>query len=264
MIGTRLTRRSRVIRQLLVTVLIIPFVFPIGVIIGTSFAGAGVVANYTAVVSQTPFLRYALNSMVIAIGVIALVYTCTMLAGYAFAKMRFTGKKLLFNAILVGLTLPVMSIIVPIFIAIQRLGLFSNPLAVVIPLSAVLVPFTLLLARNYMAGIPDELLEAARVDGATSFGTLLRIVIPLSAPISAVIIVWSFLQAWNEFFLPLLVLQNEDSRAITQIPLLFTSQYGSDVPKIFASLVLMSIPIVVAYVCLQRLFEKGLTAGAIK
>lgn len=264
MIGTKLTGRGRVLVQLFATLLLLPFVFPIVAIIGTSFTGAGAAANYGAVLAQTPFLRYALNSLVIALGTVAIVYVCTMLAGYAFAKMRFAGKRLLFNAILVGLTLPVLSIIVPIFIAIQRLGLFSNPIAVIVPLSAVLVPFTLLLARNYLAGVPEEILEAARVDGASSFGTLIRIVIPLSAPISAVIVVWAFLQAWNEFFLPLLVLQGEDSRAITQIPQFFTSQYGSDVPKIFAALVLMSIPIVIAYLCLQRLFERGLTAGAVK
>lgn len=264
MIGTNVSRRSRTIAQLVATLIVIPFAFPLVTIVLTSFGGEGAVANYTAVVAETPFLRYALNSLVIAVGSVALVYTCTMLAGYAFAKMNFRGKSLLFNAILVGLVLPVLSIIVPIFIAAQRLGLFSNPLAVIIPLSATLVPFTLLLARNYLSGIPDEILEAARVDGATSFGTLLRIVIPLVAPISAVIVVWAFLQAWNEFFLPLLILQDADSRAITQVPQFFTSQYGSDVPKIFASLVLLSIPIVVAYLSLQKLFERGLTAGAVK
>ncbi|MBZ2198965.1 carbohydrate ABC transporter permease [Occultella gossypii] len=264
MIGTRSTRRSRLIAQLVATVVVIPFAFPLVTILVTSFGGEGAVANYAAVISETPFLRFALNSLVIAVGTVALVYACTMSAGYAFAKMQFRGKSLLFNAILVGLILPTLAIIVPIFITVQRLGLFSNPIAVIVPLSATLVPFTLLLARNYLVGIPDEILEAARVDGATSFGTLIRIVIPLSAPISAVVVVWAFLQAWNDLFLPLLILQDEDARAITQVPLYFTSQYGSDVPKIFASLVLLSLPIVIAYLALQKLFERGLTAGAVK
>lgn len=264
MVGTRATRRGRIIAQIAATIILIPFLFPMVTIVATSFGGAGAIENYRTVITETPFLRYAFNSLVIAVGTVALVYTCTMLAGYAFARMNFAGKRLLFNAILVGLTLPVISIIVPIFIVVQRLGMFSNPISVIVPLSAVLVPFTLLLARNYLAGIPEEILEAARVDGASSFSTLIRIVIPLSAPISAVVVVWAFLQAWNEFFLPLLILQEADSRAITQVPQFFTSQYGSDVPKIFASLVLLSIPIVIAYLSLQKLFERGLTAGAIK
>jgi ABC-type glycerol-3-phosphate transport system permease component len=137
-------------------------------------------------------------------------------------------------------------------------------LAVVVPLSAVVVPFTLTLVKGYLDDLPDEILEAARVDGATTFGTLIRIVIPLSGPISAVVILWTFLQAWNEFFLPLLVMQREDSRAITQIPAYFTSQYGSDVPKIFAALVLMSLPVTIAYLLAQRSFQQGLTAGSLK
>jgi len=260
----RISLRQRLVYQVVATVLVIPFLFPLVAIVAISFSGQGPLANYAAVITQTPFFTFLLNSAVISAGTIALIYAVTMLAGFAFAKLKFTGRRLLFNAILVGLVLPSIALMVPMFIIVRQLGLFNNFLAVILPLSAVTVPLTLLLARNYLNGIPDEVIEAAKIDGATSFGTLVRIVIPLSRPITAVIIVWAFLQAWNEFFLPLLFLQDQNLQVLTQVPQFFTSTYGSDVPKIFAALVLVCLPIVITYLLLQKFFEKGLTAGAVK
>lgn len=260
----RATTGQRIFYQVFATVLVIPFLFPLVSIVAISFSGQGAVANYSAVITETPFLRFMLNSAIISIGTIAVIYVFTMLAGYAFAKLDFTGKTLLFNAILVGLVLPSIALMVPMFIIVRQLGLFNNYLAVIIPLSAVTIPLTLLLARNYLQGIPDEVIEAAKIDGATSFSTLWRVVIPLSKPITAVIIVWAFLNAWNEFFLPLLFLQDQSMQVVTQVPQFFTSTYGSDVSKIFAALVLICLPIVLAYLLLQKFFERGLTAGAIK
>lgn len=260
----RPTPLTRIIAQIVATLVALPFALVLVAIAATSFGGEGFVANYAAVLTQTPFLQSTLNSAIISAGTIALVYVCTMLAAFAFAKMRFRGKRLIFNAILVGLVLPTIALIVPLFVMVQRLNLFNNFLSVVIPLATTIIPFTLLLTRNYLASVPDEVLEAARLDGCTSFGTLVRIVLPLSRPITAVIIVWAFLQGWNEFFLPLLFFQDPSLSTVTTIPLYFTSTYGSDQPKIFAALVLICLPVVIAYLCLQRFFEKGLSAGAIK
>ena len=257
-------KRTRLIAQVVATVFAIPFLLPLIAIVSESFQGEGFAKNYLAVLTETPIVQSALNSAIISAGVIALVYVCTMLSGYAFGKMHFKGKKLVFNAILVGLVLPTIALVVPLFLIVQRLGLFNNYLAVIVPLAATVIPFTLLLTRNYLAAIPDEVLEAARIDGCSSFGTLVRIVLPLAKPITAVLVVWAFLQAWNEFFLPLLFLQDQSLQTVTTIPLYFTSTYGSDQPKIFAALVLICLPIVIAYLCLQKFFEKGLSAGAIK
>ncbi len=260
----RTSLTTKIIFQAVATIIALPFALGLITIIATSFGGAGFAANYAAVLTKTPFLRSTLNSAAISLGVIALVYVCTMLSAYAFAKMRFKGKKLIFNAILVGLVLPAIALIVPLFIMVQRLNLFNNYLSVIVPLATTTIPFTLLLTRNYLANIPDEVLEAARIDGCTSFAALVRIVLPLSRPITAVIIVWAFLQGWNEFFLPLLFFQDPSLQTVTTIPLYFTSTYGSDQPKIFAALVLICLPVVIAYLSLQKFFEKGLSAGAIK
>lgn len=260
----RPTLTSRITSQVIVTLIIIPFVLPLIAIVAKTFDGAGFVDNYLAVLTKTPLLQSLFNSAVIAAGVIVLVYVCTMLAGYALSKMRFAGKTVIFNAILVGLVLPTIALIVPLFIFVSTFELFNNYLAVIIPLATTIIPFTLLLTRNYLIAIPDEVLEAARIDGCNSFGVLIRVVLPLAKPITAVLIVWAFLQSWNEFFLPLLFLPDPNLGTVTTIPLYFTSTYGSDQPKIFAALVLISLPIVIAYLALQKFFEKGLSAGAIK
>ncbi|MBN9104601.1 MAG: carbohydrate ABC transporter permease [Propionibacteriaceae bacterium] len=261
---TRPTWRSRTLYQVLATVLVLPFLLPLLWIVAISFEGAGAVVNYTAVVTQTPFLSFVVNSLIISIGTVGLVFASTMLAGYALGKLHFHGRELIFTAILAGLMLPAVALVVPLFTIVKTLGLFNNYLAVILPLTAGLLPMTILLTRNFVKGIPDELLDAARIDGATSFGALTRIVIPLSRPIIAVVIVWAFLNSWNEFFLPLVFLQSTSMQVITQIPTYFTSTYGSDVPKIFAALVLMCLPIVIGYLSFQKFFERGLTAGAIK
>ncbi|MET4782259.1 carbohydrate ABC transporter permease [Glaciihabitans sp. UYNi722] len=260
----RPNKRTRLIAQIAATALALPFLLPLVAIVAESLQGEGFIKNYQAVLTKTPILQSALNSAIISAGVIALVYVCTMLSAYAFGKMNFAGKKLVFNAILVGLVLPTIALVVPLFLIVQKLGLFNNYLAVIVPLAATVIPFTLLLTRNYLAAIPDEVLEAARIDGCSSFGTLVRIVLPLAKPITAVLVVWAFLQAWNEFFLPLLFLQDQSLQTVTTIPLYFTGTYGSDQPKIFAALVLICLPIVIAYLSLQKFFEKGLSAGAIK
>lgn len=260
----RVTKRKRVVYQIIATLLMIPFVLPLIAIVGTSFAGEGFVENYGTVLTQTPFLRSTLNSAIIAVCTIALVYLVTMVAGYAFAKLKFAGKNLLYSAILVGLSLPAIALTVPLFVVVQRLGLTNNYLAVILPLAATTIPFTLLLVRNYLAGLPDEFLEAAKLDGCTSFSALFRIVFPLSRPITAVVIVWTFLQSWNEFFLALLFLQRGDLQTLTQIPAYFVTAYGTDTPKIFAALVLISLPVASAYLLFQKFFERGLSAGALK
>ncbi|SDS87785.1 carbohydrate ABC transporter membrane protein 2, CUT1 family [Paraoerskovia marina] len=260
----RLNPGKLLIAQIVATLIAIPFLFPLVAIVSKSFEGAGFYENYSTVLTTTPILRSAMNSAIIAIGVISIVYVITMLAGYAFAKMGFKGKKLVFNAILVGLILPNIALIVPLFIGVQALGMFNNYLAVIIPLAATTTPFTLLLTRNYMQSIPTEVLEAATIDGCSSFSTLIRIVLPLAKPISAVVVVWTFLGAWNEFFLPLIFLQDPNMQTVTTIPMYFTSTYGSDQPKIFAALVLISLPVVILYLVFQKFFEKGMTAGAIK
>ncbi|WP_203567655.1 carbohydrate ABC transporter permease [Aestuariimicrobium ganziense] len=258
-------RRARVLAQVVATLVAAVYLFPlVSAVLVSGEGGEGYAKNYWVVLTESPLLRFARNSLVIVIGTVSITYVATMLAAYAFAKVRPVGNKTLYYMVLAALTLPAISLIVPLFAMVQRFNLFNNYFAVILPLAATSVPFTVLLTRNFMEGVPNELLEAAEIEGASSFRALLHIVLPLAKPISAVVIVWTLLGSWNEFFLPLLFFQDPSMQVVTQVPTYFTGVYSQDTPKVFAALILISMPVVITYLSMQRYFERGLTAGALK
>lgn len=256
--------RARWGMQLVLTAMIIPFAAPLYLMVQGSTQGDGLLRNYRAVLSRPELPRFFLNSIEIAVLVIVITYTCTMLAAYALAKLRLRGREIAFYVLLAGLTLPSASLSVPLFITIRELGLFNTDWAVVLPLSALQISFSVLLARSFMEGVPDAILDAARCDGASSRQAFWHVLLPICRPVSAVIIVWSFVGAWNEYLLPLLFLQKTDQQTITLVPTFFESQYTADQTKIMAASVITTIPTVLLYLGLQRFFERGLTVGAVK
>lgn len=257
------SRWAKITAQVVVTLIAIPFLLPLVAMVQTSLRGAGL-SNYATVLREPMFSRFFLNSALIAAGSIVLTYTAAITGAYAFAKLRIRGKEFLFYALLIALTLPSVMILVPLFITIQRLGLLDTYWAVILPVAAGGIPFCVLLGRNYLAGLDDALFDAAKVDGCGTFAILWRLVVPLTHPIAAVIVLWSFLGAWNEFLLPLLFLQDAKRQAITQVPTFFASFYGGDQGKIVAASVLITVPVLVMYLCLQKFFERGMTGGVLK
>ena len=188
-----------------------------------------------------------------------------MLAAYGFGKLRIRGREVYFWLLLACLTLPEVVLLTPLFTTAQALGFFDTYWAVILPLAALQVPFAVLLARNFVHGIPDELFEAARVDGGNAItAASSTCVIPLTRPIAAAILIFTLIGAWNNYLFPLVFLQSTEMQTITLVPQFFVGQFSNDQTKILASAVITAIPEIVAYLCLQRLFERGLSAGAIK
>jgi multiple sugar transport system permease protein/raffinose/stachyose/melibiose transport system permease protein len=259
------TRRrwQRVALQVGITLLVVPYLFPLIVMVQGSLAGEGW-GNFKAVLAVPGFGRFFLNSAIIAAGVIILVYVVTMLGAYGFAKLRVRFRELYFWMLLACLTLPEVVLLTPLFIQGIKLGFYNTYWAVVLPLAALQVPFAVLLTRNYLNGVPDELFEAMRVDGATSVGVFRYLVIPLTRPIAAAVVIFTLIGAWNDYLMPLVFLTSQSMQTITLVPTFFTGEFNDDQTKILASAVLTAIPEVLAYLCLQRQFERGLTAGAIK
>lgn len=257
------SRWGKVLLQLIATVLVLPFLFPLIVMVQGSFAGAGW-GNYQAVIAVPGFFRFFVNSAIIAAGVIVLVYGVTMLAAYGFAKLHIRAREVYFWMLLACLTLPEVVLLTPLFATTQQLGLYDTYASVILPLAALQVPFAVLLTRNFINGLPDEMFEAARVDGANSFHGFLHLVIPLTRPIAAAVLIFTLVGAWNDYLMPLVFLQSQDMQTITLVPQFFVGEFSNDQTKILASAVLTAIPEIVAYLCLQGLFERGLSAGAIK
>jgi raffinose/stachyose/melibiose transport system permease protein len=257
------SRGSRIALQVLVTLLVLPYLFPLVIMVQGSLAGAGW-GNYAAVLAVPGLARFFLNSIVIAVVVIVVVYIVTMLAAFGFAKLRIPFREVYFWLLLACLTLPEVVLLAPLFATDTALGLYNTYWSVALPLAALQVPFAVLLTRNFIEGIPDELFEAARIDGAGSVRGFLYLVIPLTRPIAAAVLIFTLIGAWNDYLMPLVFLQSTDMQTITLVPQFFQGQFSNDQTKILASAVITAIPEVVAYLCLQRLFERGLSAGAIK
>ncbi|SDS19607.1 carbohydrate ABC transporter permease [Jiangella sp. DSM 45060] len=255
---------ARAVLQAVTTFAIVPFLAPFVVMLGVASSGEGAVANFGAVLDRPELTRFALNSAVIAVLVVVITYVCTMTAAYALAKLRIRAREPIFYFLVAALTLPTAALTVPLFITVRSLGLYNNPLSVILPLAALQISFNVLLARQFIRGIPDELLEAADLDGASAFGAFRHIILPLSRPITAVILIWSFVGAWNEYLLPLIFLQDTNQQTLTLLPSYFASQFSADQTKIFAASCLIALPTVICYIAFQRYFERGLTAGALK
>jgi multiple sugar transport system permease protein/raffinose/stachyose/melibiose transport system permease protein len=257
------SRRARLLLQVVVTLLVLPFLFPLVAMVQGSLAGDGW-GNYAAVLAVPGLWRFFVNTVVIAAGVIVIVYAVTMLAAYGFSKLHIRGREIYFWMLLACLTLPEVVLLAPLFTTAQAFGFFDTYWAVILPLAALQVPFAVLLTRNFVDGIPDELCEAARVDGANAFRGFVHLIIPLTRPIAAAILIFTLIGAWNNYLMPLVFLQSSEMQTITLVPQFFVGQFSNDQTKILASAVLTAIPEIVAYLCLQRLFERGLAAGALK
>jgi len=249
--------------QSFLTLLAMLFAIPLVFMISISLQGRGF-DNYMAILTHPLIPRFFLNSIIVSLCTIVIVYIVTSLAAFGFSKLEIKGKNILFSMILLGLMIPAVALIVPLFLTIKKLNLIDSYLSLIGPYTALTMPFTLLLMRNYLDDLPNQLLDAASIDGCSTFQIYTNIIIPLTKPIAVVVVIWTFLSSWNEYFMPLVFMQSDSMRVITQAPQFFTGQYSQDTGKIFASLVLISLPVTVAYLSMQKYFEDGLTAGSIK
>ena len=259
------TRRlsSKVILQVILTIMVLPFLFPLIAMVQESLSGQGW-GNYKAVWATGVVPQFFRNSAIIALGVIIIVYCLTMLAAFGFSKLHVRWKEIFFWMMLAALTLPEVVLLTPLFSTAVHLGLYNTYSSVILPLAALQIPFAVLLTRNFVNSIPDELFDAARVDGANAAVIFRRIILPLTRPIAAAIIILTLIAAWNDYLLPLVFLQTPSTQTITLLPSFFVSEFSDDQTKVVASAVITAIPEIIAYLCLQRLFERGLTAGALK
>ena len=220
--------------------------------------------NFQVAWTQGRFGAYFANSLIssVAATIIGVVVACP--AGYAFAKLSASRSNVLFWAYLFGLTLPAQAIIVPLFYQLRSYGLTDNIWGLVVVLVGTGTPFAVFLMRSFYRDLPNSLLEAARIDGASEWTIFWYVMLPLSMPAVLALSVFTFLSAWNEYLLALLLLQSEGTRTIPTGLVAFANgdmpQYG----PLFAGIVLAILPSIAVYVILQRSFTEGLVAGSVK
>lgn len=210
------------------------------------------------------FDRYFLNSIYVVIPTVLIILVFSTLAAFAFSQLRFKGKNLLFAILLIGLAVPLDILIIPLFYDLLNMGLVNTHWALIFPQSAAILPFGILLLRSFMEDVPGEILDSAKIDGCSTFGLLFHIVVPLSRPALASLLVFSFMWTWNQFLLPVVLIQDDRMRTLPVGLNYFQGRYSTNIPLLMAGATISFIPIVLVYVVFQRQFIKGITAGALK
>ena len=220
-------------------------------------------ANYTRLFDRLDFPRYFWNSTLIAVMItLSNLVFCSMM-GYALAKLRFFGRDKLLLLVLGTMLIPGSVTLVPLFVLMSKLGLVDNIFAVILPAAA--GPVGVFLMRQFMLSIPDELLEAGRVDGASEFFLFRKVVIPLSAPALAALAILTFLPAWNALLWPLVVLTSEENFTLPVALAIFArGQFAADYGLLMAGAVVLVVPVIVLFLLLQRHFIQSQAMSGIK
>ena len=214
------------------------------------------------------FGDFFLNTVLVTVPTVVGVLACSVLAGYALARLEFPGRQIIFYTFMLGLMIPFTSIMIPLFFQLRDMGLLGSFLAVILPgvggAAGFGVPLGVFLMRSFYQDLPNDLAEAARVDGAGEWQVFRSVMLPLSAPGVAVLAVLVFFQSWNQFLMPLLFLCGQENRTLAQGLFLFAAGRVQDYELIAAGSLIMIVPVVVFFVLFQRQFVKGMTAGALK
>ncbi len=219
--------------------------------------------NFREVIFEDHFLRNLLNSVIlVTVSVLCLCIVASML-GYALAHYEFKGKALLESYFLLGLMFPIQLGILPLFIMLTRMNL-NNTLWGLVMIYTANLSFSTLLFTNFFKALPKSVMESARIDGARDFQVYLRIVLPISKPVISTVALISFVQIWNDFFMPLVFLTKTGVKTLTLGIYSYSANFLANWNKIFAAITIALIPIIIIYFLFSEQIVEGLTGGAVK
>jgi raffinose/stachyose/melibiose transport system permease protein len=271
-------KRSNPIRYLLLCCFAVVILYPFLLMISgslktqTAFLASPVslpttidLTNYQFAWNEAHIPKFALNSVIVSAGTVFLTLVAGSMAAFALSRIRFRGQAWIYLSFVLLLTIPVQIYIIPLYIIIVRAHLSDSLLGLILPYSAGSLPLAIFLFKTYFDQLPSELMDAARLDGCSNRMILLTVVLPLSRPVFSTVTIFTFVQAWNEFFLALVFIHNPDLQTLPLgLQAFFVNQYETQFPQLFATLALSIAPVVVVYLFLQKQFIAGLTAGAVK
>jgi alpha-1,4-digalacturonate transport system permease protein len=228
----------------------------------TFFPERWIVSNYTEAIREFPFLRYLWNSVLVTVTATVLTLFINSMAAFALSKYHFPGRDAIFILMLATLMVPVRVIMLPVYLMIARLGMANTLWGIIIPPSA--TPTGVFILRQYMLTISDELIDAAKIDGAGDFHIYWRIMIPLSTPALAVLTVFSVMWRWNDFLWPLIVISRERLFTLQLALARFRGELVTDWNYVLSMTVLSIVPIVVVFVFMQRYLVRGIASTGLK
>jgi ABC-type glycerol-3-phosphate transport system permease component len=222
------------------------------------------IANYTDMFGRFNFWRLLLNSFITTAGGVLLCTVVSFLAAYAISKIKFKGSSIIFMVIIATLMIPNQTIMYPLYQTAFDMKFVNNYLGLIIIYAAFGLPLGTYLIAAYLKSIPDDLLEAARIDGANHLQILIKVMLPISRPAVVTLAIINTVWMWNDLLLPLLILQNQKVTTLMVAVSLMRTQYDMNIPLISAGVVISVLPVLIAYFIGQRQLIKGLTAGAVK
>lgn len=218
--------------------------------------------SYRALFERIGMGRYFANSVLVSVSITLLSLLVNTMAGYAFAKLRFRGRERLFQVLLAALVVPAQVAMLPLFLLMKQLGLVNSYAGVVVP--ALATVFGIFLVRQYARSIPDELLEAARIDGAGELRIFFRIVLPMLKPVLVTLAIFTFMAAWNDFMWPLIVLTDQSHYTLPVALASLSREHIQDVEMMMAGAVITVLPVLLLFLALQRYYIQGLLLGSVK
>ena len=221
--------------------------------------------NYLEAWNKANMARLIGNSVLVSVATTILTVLLASMMAFGLHAFRFRGQGALLASVVMTLTIPAQVYIIPLYIVVISLKLTNNHLALILPYTAGALPLAVVLFRNYFAGLPNELIDAARMDGSSNLDIYWRILMPLARPAVGAVGIFTFVGAWNEFFLALVFIQRKELYTLPLGTQVFaTSEYSIDFTLLFAAFSISMLPMVIVYLLLQRQFIAGIAGGALK
>ena len=220
--------------------------------------------SYEQVVTKIPIGKAFINSLIVSLSTTVTVVLFGSMVGYALAKLKFLGKTLIYMIILFTMMIPFQIVLIPQYILMVKLGWTDTYLSLIAP--SMMSAFSIILFRQFFMGIPQALIDAARIDGCTEFGILVHMIWPLSKPVMITVVLLTFMTNWNEVLWPLMVVRERSLMTLPQIVTLFTigGEAESQLGSLLAAATLLSLPIIVAYAFFQRHFIESMASAGLK
>lgn len=273
-------RTKRTLKMAIVYILLVVcafiMVFPIVWVIFSSFKPAGelfrwpptllpvepTLENYANALSEGDFMLFFRNTFVVTVLATILTVIINLMSGYVFAKYEFPGRGILFAIVLTTMMIPVEVIMIPVFKVIVATHMYDNLWGLIIP--AIASPTAVFLIRQYYIGIPNDYMEAARIDGASETGIFLRIMAPLAIPVISVLCIFSFMWRWNDYLWPKIVISSKANYTIQLALATFSGEFAVDWDSLLAMSVITMVPVLVIFLIFQKHIIGGITIGGVK
>lgn len=221
-------------------------------------------SNYTEAWVQARFSQYFQSSVIVVVGVVSVSTLLSIMTGYAFGRMRFPFSRLLFFILLVGIMIPLEALIIPLYHDLRWIGLLDTYWALILPQIGLSVAFGTFWMRGFFAEVPQDLVDAATVDGCNSWDTLWRVLLPIARPAILTMMVLFFVWTWNDFLLALVLISSEELRTLPLGLAFFQGRRMTNIPLTAAGAIIVAVPAIMIYVAFQRQFIRGITGGSVK